>query len=253
MTPEQNTNYKASSKYSLLLLMQANMVLYLPVLEAYWVAEEMSEQISFSLYPEDDADFSLLQTIRPGLELIVAYSYKVAACEVLQNSFHKQTSEGKFVEHFSLKLKITRSDFTPAVEVGFSSTSSDRLAEMRARRLLLNENPATETTDINAIMREVVLRGQGTLVQVEKSTFPQLFQQFGSNPDRFLEITWINAVAQLKLSACVADVRKLELRLQGTILHVLFVGTRKPQFSHTSPYEMRIEGTCALSSVPVRN
>jgi len=99
---------------------------------------------------------------------------------------------------------------------------------------------------MNEAMREVLVAGQGTLHQVKRSFFPELYAYYGSNPKRFLEAAWINAVMILKTSACVADVENLTLKLLGNQLKVDFRGLREKCCSNRPPYEIEVNRTLLL-------
>jgi len=216
------------------------MIYYEPVEEA----RLSTTDISLVLNPEDPRDFSFLSRIERGSQMIVAYTFKAAVCHVAQSELVEKQGRSQS----NLKFEIERSDFSPSIQMGFSSTGSDELAELRTRRLLLNENPAAESSDINAITRELFLGGMDTLIRVERSPFPETFHQFKSDPRRFLEVAWILAVMQLLLSACVAEIEQLELTLRGHFLDVRFVGRRKRKYQNAPPYEIRVEGTCPLTT-----
>jgi hypothetical protein len=214
------------------------MIYYEPVEESRWSLED----ISLLVNPEDHRDFSFLNRLQRGEKIIVAYTYKVAFCRIIDSIL--LTRQGR--SQVQVKLQVEESDFLPSMEVGFSSTSADKLAELRARRLLLNENPASESSDINAVTRELFLGGMDTQLRIERSPFPATFQAFGDNPRRFLEISWVLAVMQLKLSACVEQVEQLVLTLQDANLLVEFSGKRKKKFQNEPAYEVRIKGVCTL-------
>ncbi len=104
--------------------------------------------------------------------MIVGYQYNVAIgrlVEAIQN-----TEKGK--SQWELRLKEECAEFGPSFEIGFAGTSTDELAETRARRLLLNENPAKDTRDINEVTRELFVQGMETVLRVEKSPFPTIYR-----------------------------------------------------------------------------
>lgn len=200
------------------------------------------------LAPDTPEDQSFLVGLQPSAgTLIIAHGHRVGICDVLENRYTYGEGGARFV----LRAVVRRSDFTPSIEMSLGGTSADNLAEMRARRLLLNENPYVESRDINAITEEIFIRGQETVVQVAKSPFPELYQHFGSDPTKFLSVAWITAAAYLKLSACVIEVVILQLSLirMGVPvgLNVSFKGRRKKQYQNRPPHEVIVEGTCNLT------
>ena len=122
------------------------------------------------------------------------------------------------------------------------------MAEKRARRILLNEDAATETRDINKALIEHYTAGQGTPMSIKKSILPDLFKQYNADRERFLAIAWICAIALLKLSGAVADVQHLELILETDTLKVDFRGRRRKEYVNQPAHEIVIKGKCALTS-----
>jgi hypothetical protein len=213
--------------------------LYARVTEAQW----STSRVRVSLLAEDPEDEGIMDSIRePSRSYVVAYRRNVALCDLVDNTqiFRDQH------RIWTLEFGIKRTDFIPSLEMSFASTSADKLAELRARRLLLNENPARESSDINDITRELFLGGQQTLIRIERSIFPVLHQKFGSNPEKFVQIAWIGAVMSLKLGGCVVEINQLSLALRERALDVKFRGRRAARFVNHPAYEIFIEGTCAL-------
>lgn len=221
-----------------------NQVFYVPAPSVQW----SSHEADIHLMPEGPEDESFLNALQPSRDaLIIGHGHRVGICHVVDNGYMYENGRATY----SLRASVQRTDFTPSMEVALGSTSADKLAELRARRLLLNENPYVPSRDINAITHELFVGGQGTFFKVQESSFPGLYRQFGSDAQRFLGIAWITAVVQLKLSACVVEVVTLQLGLirQGVSmgLNLAFRGRRKKQYQDRPPYEMSIEGTCPLA------
>ncbi len=200
---------------------------------------------------EEPSDIPFLDSLRSaGTQAYVAYRTDVAICKV--NEGTRLTRAG--TQKWDISFKVETSDFTPSIEMAFSSTSANQLAEKRARRLLLNEDPFNETMDvrdlrgINELTKEIFVRGQGTTLAILRSPFPALFKQYRDTPDRFLRFAWIHAVFQLKLSASVAEILHFRLTLRGQSLDVDFHGRRKKAYVNVPPYEVLVRGTCNLGS-----
>jgi hypothetical protein len=127
------------SPYSLVFAPEAKIVYYLLTATAKW----SSTDISLILTPEDDRDSNFVRSLRGRHDpVIVSHSREAAIAKVVDVT--EISSSGATLE-LQLKLRIVRSDFTPQIEMNFSSTTADQFAELRARRLLLNENPALDT------------------------------------------------------------------------------------------------------------
>jgi hypothetical protein len=136
------------------------------------------------------------------------------------------------------------------MEINLGNTSADELAEIRGRRLLLDEKPAQESSDINEVTREVFVRGLESLVRIKRSPFPTLFRQYGDQPEKFLAIGWVYAATMLRLSNVVEHVLRLRLSLTGNTLEVDFAGTRKQVYQNRPPHEVNIKGKCVLDTSP---
>jgi hypothetical protein len=67
-----------------------------------------------------------------------------------------------------------------------------------------------------------------------------------SDPRAFLEVAWIIAAADLKLSSSVEVIEKLNLALINTTLRVEFAGRRRRAYVNVEPYEIRVEGELQL-------
>jgi len=73
-----------------------------------------------------------------------------------------------------------------------------------------------------------------------------LFQTFGHEPKRFLEIAWIDTVIRLKLSACVVEVIGLRMELEHDTVDIEFHGRRRKEYTNRPGYEIRLQGKCRL-------
>ena len=223
----------------LILGAEINTTAYLPYDEIDW----QSNAVRVKVRPLDNSDEVLLNQLSNSWNVIVAHRYKAALCRLVsKNSRFLANNNGQWELH----LEIKRDDFTPTMEMSFAGTSADKLAEIRARRLLLNENPAKESHDINDITRELFIGGQETLVRIERSPFPKLWEAYRSKPQLFLDVAWINSVMQLLLGACVVEILKLELSLQDATLSVDFQGRRRKYYQNVPAYEIRVRGSMSL-------
>jgi len=217
---------------------ESDTIAFLPVDRSEW-----GNEVSLTVLPLESTDDPFLGSLRNDTgKIIAAYHHNVAICKIKQ--VVHVTEKGSSRWNVILREELT--DFVPSIEPGLGRTSADALAEERARRLLLNENPARDTRDLNKVFREVLVRGQGTLIQIERSPFPTLFRRYGSDPQRFVEISWILAMMQLKMSATVVQVDRLVLGLDGMILSVDFIGRRSKKYVNAPAAVLTVRGTCDL-------
>jgi hypothetical protein len=195
---------------------------------------------------DNDPFFSQLREERP--KVLVAYGFDVAMAK--PTAATRRMVNGQVTWH--LTLTPTQTNFSSSMEVGSGNTSADQFAEMRVRRLLLNENPyqaderAPTIQQLNDSMQEALIQGLNQPFKVERSRFPELFRVL--NPERqvFVETAWIVAVADLKLSGSVEVIERLNLSLADTTLTVEFEGRRQRRYVNVEPYKMSGRGQLRL-------
>ena len=220
-----------------------------------------STEMSLQLLPESPEEVAYLRTLQDKLSnqfasrtpLTCAYR-EYAAWVVPQNIV--ETSS-----HWELLLNPDNrgQNHNPLSEMSLSSFSPDQIAEMRARRILLDE----KLEDVNPVLRqknvhdqqflEACIHGMSTSshelgLPVTASPIPQLYRQFGQNLERFEKFARLISILFLKLSNTVENVLQLDLELLGpTQLQVRFKGIRPKLYSNREPEIIGFEGICSLS------
>jgi hypothetical protein len=207
---------------------------------AQWATDKI--QLTLEANNHDDSPF--LDSLAQSTDVSIAFGNKAAYARVSQNT--NVVAAG--IAQWKIDLDIRRGDLSNPTEIGTSGISADEFAKIRARRILLNENPSPgEVRDLNKAAHEALIRGIGNdHLSVTGSPFPSLFKQYRTDPRRFLEFAWILAVHFLKFSATVTDVLHLQLTLNSESLAVDFLGRRKQQYVNAPPYEISVQGTCSL-------
>jgi hypothetical protein len=217
-----------------------NLQAWVPVTRCTWGNRDGT----LVLQPDDPTDAPFLHGLRTSThQLLIALKHNVALCRISEVQ-HEFTAGA---DQWTIHLRIERFDFTPSMEMGMNNLSADQIAEQRARRILLNENPSRDTNDWNEAAVEALMRGLQTPLQAKASPFPALYILFGSDPVRFLETAWITAAMTLKAAGVVAEVTTLDLALEGTQLRIKFTGKRHKQYSNQPPTTINVNGYCALS------
>lgn len=217
-------------------------------------ASAWDQEIELSVLPNVSSDAAFFDALRNHSELvIVAYGFNVALARCVGS---KQVSEhGK--RFWTLRFRPERTEFASNFEMGSGETPVERYAEMRLRRLLLDEYPMPNfsaenlVTTANQAMHESLLQGTNSLVKIEHCIFPNLYAALSSTPERFIEIAWIQAISMAKLSAAVEQVQQLHLILTGDILGISFVGIRHRKYTNVLPHRIEITGSLSLAK-PVR-
>jgi hypothetical protein len=195
-----------------------------------------------------DSDSFLGQLRNDRSTLVIAYGFDVALAQ--SESAVREVSNG--LAKWRLTLRPTRTEFSNQMEMGSGSVTADQFAEMRARRILLDEYPVQESQgrskieQLNLVTDEVMVRGLNAIWPIEKSKFPPLFEAFKDNREEFMEIGWVVAVADLKTSSCVETIERLELSLSGNSMKVDFSGRRRRQYTNREPFLIVVNGELKL-------
>jgi len=136
--------------------------------------------------------------------------------------------------------------------------SADEIAELRVKRLLLNDPPKV------AVLRdaqmfspasaererlESLIRGSGTLIAIEDCVLQTLYPKYKDKPRVFRELARLEAIFFLKAAGVVEQVIELSLGPidQGKV-HVRFRGRRRNAHLGMEPVAIEIEGDCPLVS-----
>ena len=230
----------STSPRAFILDQHQNIQAWVPVTKCTWGNTEAR----LVLQPDDPTDGPFLDGLRGTRDqLLVALKHNAGLCRVTEVQHEFAAGNDQWVLH----LRVEQQDFTPTMEMGMNNMSADQIAEQRARRVLLNENPSRNTNDWNRAAVEVLMRGLQSPVQTTASPFPALHERFGNNPVMFLEIAWITAVMTLKMAGVVAEVTALDLALEGEQLRVSFAGRRHKQYSNHPATVITVNGHCPLS------
>ena len=205
---------------------------------------------------EDDAFFKSLRTQPYQRNEPIPYAYQNDGGLARVNAVTSNALPSGKV--WSLVLKPE--DMNPSMfhEMAFNGISTDEIAEMRARLLLLNELPAGRngrksqgSSDLNDLMLLSFIRGISGRMKVPGSLFAILWEQFQGKEDQFLPLARLWAVFGLKASATVEHILELTVGpRQGNMLHVRFRGKRYKQYSNAEAAIIEVEGECDLTSKP---
>lgn len=132
--------------------------------------------------------------------------------------------------------------------VSGSGYTSDQVAELRARRILLDEKlPAELVRWGQAGALEALIGGVGAS-GVARSPFPRLFASFGRDPGFFQAAGRLAAIVALRLTGTVETIVQLRLRFEAPhTLHVQFQGRRRQANRDTAPAVLRVDGRCRLA------
>lgn len=222
------------------------------ILEALRV--KSGETIQMSLLPEDGRQVASLEMLKKKAvksnPLPIAFG--TTALTARLQSLEHVLEEGREVWYLVFQPdERGRSGFDFG-ELNLTSHPADEIAEMRARRILLDEKlPGSRyrgSSNLDAQMLESAIRGFQTPIQVEDSPFPALYSVFNNNIPVFLAAARLYAVLRLLLTNTIEHIHVLDLKMKGkTELTVTFEGERPARYSGEEPYILRLEGICNLT------
>lgn len=216
---------------------------YVPILQAAWTDDACTVEVL------GEGALAFLGGLVPGGRAAISAHGRVAVGTVANSERLRRNG----ADHWRIALRGHSSQFIPDLEMGLGDLSRDRVAELRARRILLNDPPpppetlsGSNTDQLNLALREIFIAGRETPISVTESPFPALFRSLAPNPERFLQCAWAEAAYYLILSGAVASIETLELRLNGEVLACRMVGLRNRRYANVPPYEVRVEGAQVL-------
>jgi hypothetical protein len=206
---------------------------------------ESAETLRLDLVPANARERAFLAGFADERRGQIYVAYDVTAIFGWIESISHTRARGK--EHWNLEVKP---DEPPrGMEVSLQDLSADQVAELRARRILLNERwKGRRNNDLNDTMVESFISGHGTPLEVGEPPLPALFRDLKSDPDFFVTAARLVCVLWLQLSGVVEHILDLDLRMQGNAaLAVRFEGQRRRQYSNADPAVIRVEGLCRLA------
>jgi hypothetical protein len=214
---------------------------------------EADESIKMSLLPANDREASAIDALKSSIRsnpLPIAFGSKALFARL--NSVKHVMESGREVWH--LEWRPDQNNYGGAyTEFSMSGHSLDELAELRARRILLDEKLSGPTGQhrgtinrLNDDLFEHSIRGRQK-PQVLESPFPGLYTTMKGNQSEFLAAARLNAVLLLLLTNTVERILQLDLRMQGkTKLAVKFEGQRAPYYSNETSPLIKVDGVCNL-------
>ena len=210
--------------------------------------QERGDRVDIKLAPRDAHDSAFLAGLKsPWGRTDVALAYG--------NVAHLATVDDVSVEHengteqWHLSIQISQSDYGAANEMATTGFSADRIAELRARRILLDERPPEEQNRWARPdeMLEALVQGVSSPAKIEHSPLPKLFREGGRDGNLFLAMARLVAVLHLRLSGTVEHVLELEMSFEGpNALSIHFLGRRRKFYTNLPAPEIRVDGTCPL-------
>ena len=260
-TTETNlvTAAKSNAHEFVLLRPEDGKLYFVPFQNARWDSTE----ISLELLPESPEETAFLRTLRRHINDAFARDVRIAlalredAAWIKPQEIVETASGSQIVWKVVFKEERHRQNANPLGEMTFGSLSPDKMAEMRAKRILLDEKLGELPGDFqnrtgpaglfNETTLEMFVRG-GNGFQISASSIPSLYRSFGQTGKRFEKFARLTSVLQLKLSNTVDEILTLDLKLlNSNQVEVKFKGCRHKQFTDVEPYIFEVNGSCQFS------
>lgn len=232
---------------------------FIPYKNAAW----SSAEVSLELLPETGEENSLLRSLRDNLssdfthtQEILAFALQEDAAWVRPHEVVKTASGSHTVWRVILRKDEGRQNYNIFSEIAFNNISPDQIAEIRARRILLDEKRSQNQTGFAGLTNDATLESfisgefssqNDRVIQVSESPIPNLYRSFGQTLGRFLKFARLAATLDLKLSNTVEDILRLDLKLlDPKKLQVSFKGRRPQRYTNIEALILEINGICPL-------
>ncbi|WP_165248075.1 hypothetical protein [Paludisphaera soli] len=203
---------------------------------------------------EDDAALQAIRAPRRGRDDSIAYAHRNDALIVAVEHVESE-SAGEGLD-WTVRLRPKDIEYggrstESATQVDGRHFTADDIAELRARRILLNDPPPPTNEHRHfddAALLEIFIQGTGAHLPVERCIIRDLYSQFSSDPALYLRLARLAAIFALKAGDVVEQVTRLAL---GPIadggVQVAFRGRRRKKYTNRDPHVIEFEGVCPLS------
>jgi hypothetical protein len=213
---------------------------------AFLTAQEVTlgEELHLTVAARDAEEAAFLANLRGvrGQNVAVAYGTSAELGKLANITRTRRGSSDVWI----LTLKELSTRFSESLsEMSYNGITSDEIAEMRVRRILLNERLKKKEAFQDAMLESFV-RGHSSAIQVHESPFPRLFADAQGNKFLFVPAARLLAVLMLRLSDSIEHILDLQLTLRNDILDVRFRGKRARRYSNVEPPVITVTGTCKL-------
>lgn len=213
--------------------------------------EERGERLEAVVMPQNGEDAAFLRDLKSAWgqrRTWIAYG-NTAHPAVVEAADHSHHAAG---DRYKLVLTLEADHQGNFNEVGTTGKSVDDIAELRARRILLDERPPPELARWGTVDNtlEMLVRGLGSGPGLTASPLPDLYQELrGRGFEYLLDAARLVAILELRRTGTAEHILELELRPEGAdSIHVHFRGRRRKVYTNKPAAEISIDGICQLSS-----
>lgn len=192
--------------------------------------------VKLDIVCETTRDDEFLRTISArSTKLQFAYQNQAGAAEMIRG----QRESDATGDRWNVELRV-QSDVGFYQEMSFNNYSSQDMAEMRARLILLGDAIPKDTfLAAFLIGHDSAILGDGL--------FKSLWKQLKGNRNEFLPLARLLAVYYLKSTGTVAQITQLQLGpITDGRLEVKFEGIRPRYYTNVYPKSISLKGQCSL-------
>jgi hypothetical protein len=213
--------------------------------------KEGRDTLTLGLLPGSPAESTFLSALARGGHREVHAVFDLTAVSARVDDAVRLVQDGR--ETWTVQLLKTEA-LRSGMEMGTSEYSADDIAQLKARRILLNEGLPSQTGHRGQdALLEVLVRGIDIPLEIVESPFPELFARLGTDRTVFLAAARLLGVLWLRMSGVVEDVLSLDVNLtRDGKLAVAFEGRRARAYSNVDPPLVKVVGECPLTG-PVPN
>lgn len=213
--------------------------------------EASVDQITMTLIPGEPAVSNALRQLQPSTRDLMGVAVDLATRVGRLREIVQRFREGREEWIVILSAARYRDVVDSSMELSLAEMSADHIAELRLRRLLLNEHaPAESSTGnpLDSVFLEVLVAGMNVPLAVKHSPFPLLYHDLGDRPSMFLAAARLVGSLWAVLCGAVETVDRCDVMLRPErSLHVSFAGRRARRFVNTEPAMLTVEGDCDLT------
>jgi hypothetical protein len=201
---------------------------------------------------QQEADLHELKGDRWGSSKGIAFAHRNDGMLAQVQEVSNEYQQDKLV--WSVRLRPeppeTYSSFGSEVSTsdGNRNYSADDIAELRAKRLLLNDPPAPgEKSPMATRMLETLIQGLNVPVQAGGGVIAGITPKPSGDPTEFLKATRLMMVFMLRATGVFERILELKLGpVADGAVHVRCRGKRRPIYTNRPGTEFTIEGNCPL-------
>ncbi|HEU4883446.1 MAG TPA: SEFIR domain-containing protein [Longimicrobium sp.] len=209
---------------------------------------EQNSRVEFTLAPDSPEDSAFLSELKGGWHTTRAWiAYGDAARQgTVEAADRSRDASG---ERWTVTVALEEDRGGNITEMGTTGKSADDIAELRARRILLNEKPPADFARWGKVdsTLEMLVQGLGSSGRLTESPIPPLYRQLGSDVPLFLAAARLLSVLELRRTETVQHILDLELQMEAQhLLRVRFRGRRRKTYTNMPAHEIVFEGVCQL-------